>query len=78
MVDSLKRQKDKMSEVLITANSYKANLDAVKHVSDTILYLKILLLGLTLTCISLQALSPVIKAVDTALKSAEKRPPQRK
>ncbi|CAO3664100.1 unnamed protein product [Umbelopsis ramanniana] len=55
MVDSLKRQKEKMSEVLITANSYKANLDAVKH-----------------------ALSPVIKAVDTALKSAEKRPPQRK
>ncbi|KAI8577586.1 hypothetical protein K450DRAFT_251531 [Umbelopsis ramanniana AG] len=55
MVDSLKRQKDKMSEVLITANSFKANLDAVKH-----------------------ALSPVIKAVDTALKSAEKRPPPRK
>lgn len=32
MVESLKRQKDKMNEVLITANSYKANLDVIKQV----------------------------------------------
>ncbi|CAO3669230.1 unnamed protein product [Umbelopsis vinacea] len=50
MVESLRRQKDKMNEVLITANSYRANLDVIK-----------------------QALNPLMKAVDTALKSADKR-----
>jgi len=55
MVESLKRQKDKMNEVLITANSYKANLDVIK-----------------------QALGPVMKAVETALKSADKKQTQRK
>lgn len=32
MVESLRRQKDKMNEVLITANSYRANLDVIKQV----------------------------------------------
>ncbi|KAM3578831.1 RNA polymerase II transcription factor B subunit 1 [Umbelopsis sp. WA50703] len=54
MVDSLRRQREKINEVLISANSYKVNLDSIK-----------------------QALGPVMKAVDTALNAAAKRP-QRK
>ncbi|KAG2183387.1 hypothetical protein INT43_006393 [Umbelopsis isabellina] len=53
MVDSLKRQREKINEVLISANSFKVNLESIKQAS------------------------PVMKAVDTALKAAAKRP-QRK